>query len=244
MGRFFVLPEQIKENTVEITGSDVNHIANVLRHSKGDNIMISSEGFLYDCTIDEILKDRIVAIINKRTKMDTELNVEVVLYQGLPKGDKMDLIIQKNVELGASLIVPVIMERTIVRIEGKDVRKRVDRWNRIALEAAKQCGRAKVPEVLPPVFFKEFLKHSKGKFKIMPYENENELHLKKFFGSIEKEEDLSFDVLIGPEGGISRQEAGEAEESGFIPVTLGKRILRTETASLYVTSCIAYEFEC
>ncbi len=244
MGKFFVLPDQIKENRVEITGSDVNHIVNVLRHSTGDRIQVCSKGYLYDCTIDEISKDRILAVINERTRMNTELDVDVVLYQGLPKGDKMDLIIQKNVELGVSMIVPVIMERTIVRIEGKDVRKRVERWNRIALEAAKQCGRAKVPEVLPPVSFKEFLKHSKGRIKIMPYENEDEFHLKKLLGSVEKEMKLSFDVIIGPEGGISSQEAEEAATIGFVPVSLGKRILRTETASLYVTSCIAYEFEC
>lgn len=243
MGRFFVLPEQIKGNIIEITGSDVNHIANVLRYSKGYGILVCSEGYLYNCSIDEILKDKVVAVIEERKRMDTELNVKVVLYQGLPKGDKMDFIIQKNVELGVSVIVPVVMERTIVRIEGKDVKKRVERWNRIALEAAKQCGRSIVPEVLPPVSFKEFLNHSKGCVKIMPYENEDDFHLRKLLESVEADKGLTFDILIGPEGGISSQEADEACKYGFVPVSLGRRILRTETASLYVASCIAYEFE-
>lgn len=137
MGRFFVLPDQINEDTVVIIGSDVKHIKNVLRYNTGTRINVCSEGIVYDCTIESISNDNVTAVINNRTQINTESKASTVLYQGIPKGDKMDFIIQKNVELGIVKIVPVIMERTVVKLEGKDIAKRVERWNRIAMEAAK-----------------------------------------------------------------------------------------------------------
>lgn len=241
MGRFFVLPEQIENDRIMISGSDVKHMKNVLRYSAGTKINVCSEGVVYESIIEEITSENVIAVIEKRTQINTELKVPVVLYQGLPKGDKMDLIIQKNVELGITKIVPVMMERTIVKLEGKDIAKKVERWNRIAMEAAKQCGRLIIPEVANPVQFRELSKVSCGILKLMPYENEEELTIKSVLRGI-SEDMLSIDVLIGPEGGISQGEAQSACDMGFVSVSLGERILRTETAGFYVTGCIAYEF--
>ncbi len=242
MSRFFVLPEQIHNDVIEITGSDVKHIKDVLRYTKGTGITVCASNASYECIIEEVLPAKVNAVILNKTLSVTEPYVKTYLYQGLPKGDKMDLIIQKNIELGIEKIIPVIMERTIVRLDEKDKQKKNERWNRIAMEAAKQCGRQSIPEVLLPISFNDMIASTYGKIKIMPYENENDRTLKSLLQSVDKT-DLSIDILIGPEGGISLNEVNSAIESGFIPVTLGKRILRTETAGFAVSSCIRYEFE-
>lgn len=267
MPRFFVPSDNIryegdKATAAEITGTDVNHIKNVLRAGIGKCILLcDSRGNEYTCIISDISQDRIVADVTEIRKACAEPVVPVLLLQGVPKGDKMDFIVQKGVELGAKAFLPVSAERTVVRLgSDADREKKRTRWQRISLEAAKQCGRGTVPEVLLPTAFREALVLSKAPpydkyLKLIPYENESDVSVKdvlqnsksKFIGfGDECEPDSAYTgicVFIGPEGGFSREEVALAASAGFIPVTLGKRILRTETAGLTVMASIRYEFD-
>ena len=250
MPRFFVEPENvINDGRVLIYGSDVNHMKNVLRMRKGEAFTVcDSTGTEYACELVAFEDDRAVGrVISSRPGM-TEPKVPVTLLQGIPKGDKMELIIQKNVELGVTRIVPVMMERSVVKLAGeKDILKKQERWARIAGEASKQCGRLKVPEVVRPMTFENALALIDGEargLRLVPYENEEDTRLKSVLrdaferGGIEN---ISF--LIGPEGGISEAEMGALKERDFTPVSLGKRILRTETAGFAVMAAIRYELE-
>lgn len=240
MRTFFIDERQIRDERIEILGTDVNHITNVLRLSKGDRIKLVSSFNAYISEIIEVGKDSLVLSVIEKLEENKELNVRTYLFQGLVKGDKMDLIIQKNVELGISRIYPIKMERSVVRIENKDIEKKLARWNRIAMEAGKQSERSIVPEVMAPLSFKEAIDLSDASLKIIAFEGEEDRSLKDLLSGYK---DSSIDFLIGPEGGISKAELGYAISKGFISVSLGKRILRTETASVYISSAISYEFE-
>ena len=235
MNRFYVLPEFISQNTVTITGQDVNHIKNVLRLRTDDRIIcFDGKGMEYLCSITGIEKDSVRTEIISSKKADTEPAVKITLAQGLPKSSKMDYIIQKSVELGVFKIIPLITERAVAKGE------KIERWRKIAKESSEQCGRAMIPEISPVLNFKEFLNISTHfDLKLIPWENEKQISLKSVLK--EHPNTNSIALLIGPEGGFSAQEVKEAVEKGFKPVSLGKRILRTETASLAALAMISYE---
>ncbi len=258
MSRFFVPSENIHyENeaavSIEIIGTDVNHIKNVLRKAEGESILLcDSKGLEYECIISKIEQDRIAAKVIAVSDVSSEPSVPVFLLQGVPKGDKMDLIVQKGVELGVSGIIPVITERTVVKFgTAQDREKKRTRWQRISLEAAKQCGRGVVPDVLTPIDFKGAIKLLqegifKDYLKLVPYENEQQRSLKEILTQnkqgFENGTYTGLCIFIGPEGGFSQKEIEIAVESEFVSVSLGKRILRTETAGLASIAAIRYEF--
>jgi len=243
MPRFFVSEENIIDEKIFISGEDVKHIRNVLRLERGDSLTLC-DGKRRDYTvkIEGFESDKILTSIVKTEDNKSEPPVEVILFQGIPKSDKMDLIIQKSVELGVGRIYPVITERTIVKLGSqKDVENKLKRWQRISLEAAKQCGRGIIPEVKNPVYFKEALNLAGStQLSLIPYEKETAKSLKQYLraGNIN-----SVSIIIGPEGGFSEKEIELAAIEGLNVVTLGPRILRTETAGIAVLSILMYELE-
>ena len=244
MSRFFVNRTAIDENSgkIIITGDDVNHIKNVLRMAPGESIILCDcEGRDYNSKIDTISKDMVIAVIEDSVESITEPHVYITLFQGIPKSDKMDFVIQKSVELGVSCIVPVITERTVIKFDNeRDKENKRTRWQRICLEAAKQCNRGIIPEVALPLKFAEAIKVSKSSdMSILPYEKETDIGIKSFLGSNRSIKSAS--VFIGPEGGFSEKEALYSFNEGVQPVTLGSRILRTETAGIAVMAIIMYE---
>ena len=244
MYQFFVEPEQIGPEWTTITGPDVNHIRNVLRMKPGEAVRISDgKGSCYDGTIDTLQSDEIIVRLTGEKMESTELPVEVVLFQGLPKSDKMEWIIQKNTELGVGAIVPVATSRAVVKLDEKKADSKVKRWNGIAEAAAKQSKRTLIPEVRSVLSFKQALLESATfDVKLMPYENaEGMAFTRKCIGEIRPGAKVA--VFIGPEGGFSEEEVKAASEMGFLPITLGRRILRTETAGMSVLSMISYALE-
>lgn len=244
MYRFFVKEDQIHDGAVWIGGEDVNHIKNVLRMKTGDRIFISCENNLeYECELKEINEDCIVAEIFDVHGMETELPVELVLYQALPKGDKMEFIIQKAVELGVSKIVPVRMKRCVVKLDEKKADKKVKRWNAIALSAAKQSKRGVIPEVSHVLNYNEVLKEAKElDFLLVPYEEERGITYSRELIK-ETPGKKSIGIIIGPEGGFEKTEIEAAKEVGGKTLTLGKRILRTETAGMTMLSILMFTLE-
>ncbi len=242
MARFFVSKENIYNDIITITGNDVNHIKNVLRLKPGDQIDIcdgSSNDYI--AVIEALEKNEVKTKILDRIGNQNESEIKVMLFQGIPKSDKMDTIIQKNVELGIHSIYPVITDRTVVKIDrGTSAVKKTERWQRIALEAAKQCQRGIVPSVGNMLSFKEALKTAvnNSELSIIPCLREKDNTMRRVINNRSLK---SVSVFIGPEGGFSDEEADLAEKSGVVPVTLGPRVLRTETAGFVVLSLIMYE---
>lgn len=250
MRRFFISKEQSEEaksGRVVLYGTDVNHIANVLRMGTGDELLLSAtDGQELHCLIESIRSDAVVCSVSFASCNQTEPRVSVSLIQGVPKGEKMEFIIQKSVELGVCEIMPVMMERTIVRFHSaQDALKKQNRWQKIAEEAAKQCGRGIVPQVHLPESFKAMLsKIPQDSLRLIAYENEQEYSLKSRIEEATKSADVQhICVIVGPEGGISPEEFQWATDTGFESVSLGRRILRTETAGIAVLSAIRYVFE-
>ena len=245
MSNFFIDSDNIDGEKAYITGSDVNHIKNVLRMKESDEIKLSTgDGLLYTAKISAFLPDRIVCRIIDCEGGRSELPAKIVLFQGLPKKDKMELIIQKAVELGVSEIVPVMMKRTIVKLEdNKKEQKKLERWRTISLTAAKQSGRAIVPEVSDFITFNEAVKRARSlEYNLIPYENEKGMD--KARGLIkELKNKKSIGIFIGPEGGNAEDELELAINTGAKPISLGNRILRTETAGLALVSVIAFEID-
>ena len=229
---------------MSISGNDVNHIKNVLRMEKGEDISVSDgHGRDYFCVISQMDKDRIVLEIQNSWDSYVELGTKLYLFQGLPKSDKMDLIIQKAVELGVYEIVPVVTRRTIVKLDEKKEAKKLARWQGISESAAKQAGRGRIPSVSPPVSFKDALEFA-GTLDsvIIPYEKAEGMEASRAVVKGLKNK-KSVGIFIGPEGGFDTEEVDAAMESGAVPVTLGRRILRTETAGLAVLSVLMFELE-
>lgn len=244
MSRFFVPSENISEDSIIINGSDVNHIRNVLRRREGDSVSVSdSSGTEYLCTIRKISDSEIFLDITDKMQSDTELGMDIVLFQGLPKKDKMEFIIQKAVELGVTEIYPVINERTVVKLDAKKAAQKTERWNKISEAAAKQSGRMIIPEVHTPVSFEQAVRIAeKLEYTMIPYENaEGMAYSAQCVSDAVKAEAVG--VFIGPEGGFSKQEVDRAEAVGAKVISLGKRILRTETAGLAVLSVLMFEKE-
>ena len=243
MYQFFVEEEQVHSDSISITGGDVNHIKNVLRMKNGEKIRVSSKsGQAYFCHISSILDDEVIAAIDSADETGTELDNHIVLYQGLPKGDKMELIIQKAVELGVSEIVPVAMKNCVVKLDEKKAAKKLQRWQAIAESAAKQSKRTVIPTVKQPVIYKEALKiASELDITLVPYENERGMKgTREVLKKIEPGMDIS--VMIGPEGGFSEEEIEMVREEMEV-LSLGKRILRTDTAAITVMSMLMLEIE-
>ena len=244
MHRFFVEPEQIFPEYVEILGGDVNHIRNVLRMSPGDRISVSDGlGTDYICELEQLEAGCVRGRILERKPFDVELSSRLILYQGLPKGDKMELIVQKAVELGVCQVIPVETKRCVVKLDDKKAAKKVQRWQQIAESAAKQSKRMLVPRVHPVLSYKEALAYA-GQLDVLliPYELAGGMdETKKIIGNIKGGQSLG--IFIGPEGGFEEEEVKMAVEKGASPITLGKRILRTETAGMAILSVLMFQLE-
>ncbi|MBE5949986.1 MAG: 16S rRNA (uracil(1498)-N(3))-methyltransferase [Lachnospiraceae bacterium] len=243
---FYCEEKNVTEGAIRITGSDVNHIKNVLRMRAGEPLTVcDGTGMEYSCEITEFLADEVVLRILKKAKAQTELTTRLVLYQGLPKKDKMELIIQKAVELGAAEIVPVMTKRCIVKLEDdKKEAKKLERWQAIAESAAKQSGRAVIPAVTRVMSYREALKRAKENgMGLIPYECAAGMKSLKEAAS-QAADQATVSIFIGPEGGFEEAEVEAAKEHGIVPVSLGKRILRTETAGFTTLSILMYEIEC
>ncbi|HBR16846.1 MAG TPA: 16S rRNA (uracil(1498)-N(3))-methyltransferase [Deltaproteobacteria bacterium] len=243
MRRFFIEQLSDKEKMVLITGKELHHLKDVLRLKKGNDVIVfDGKGLEFAGIIETVSKNEARIIIEKKLNISRESQFEIILCQGLAKGEKTDLILQKTTELGASKIIPFVTSRVVTKLKGEQIAKKTQRWQYIALEAAKQCKRSIIPKIEKPTTFAEILSRwpadNKRYLKIIPWEGEKGNNLKdilksdKFSGCV---------ALIGPEGGFSEVEVVEAKKAGFIPVMLGPRILRTETASISVVAIIQYE---
>ncbi len=245
MYNFFVEANQINDKTVTILGKDVNHIRNVLRMKPGEEISVSNgqDGKEYRCGIVSLFEDKIICELRFVKEDGLELSSRVHLFQGLPKADKMELIIQKMVELGVHEIIPVETKRSIVKLDEKKAKQRTQRWQAISEAAGKQSKRRIIPLVQEPVSFTQALQMAKSmEVKIIPYElADNMENTKEIISKLPENVDIA--IFIGPEGGFEESEISAAIEAGIQPVTLGKRILRTETAGLAVMSWIMYQLE-
>ena len=247
MHHFFISKEQLEENIVRITGPDAHHLRDVLRARIGETILVScDEDWEYTCEIETILPGEVRATIVDAQRPGKELPSRITLYQCLPKGDKMETVIQKAVELGASAIVPVASSRCVVKLDAKKAESKVRRWNAIAESAAKQSKRMIIPEVGRVLSFTEMLgeisQEGGSPALLLPYENARGIeHTRQILEGIRPGQPVA--ILIGPEGGFSEEEVHLAEEAGFLSITLGKRILRTETAGMMVLSILSYLLE-
>lgn len=256
MYHFFIPPEQLGEpetgGIIEITGSDVNHIVNVLRMRPGEQLTVhGGERYEYLCAVENFTEQAVCCRVLSVAESSKELPVRITLYQGLPKSDKLEFIIQKAVELGVYRVVPVVTERTVVKLDRKKAESRQKRWQSIAESAAKQCGRNLIPEVTLPMSYKEALWDAQTRstaqstdpgLLLMPYEcAEGVAPFREMVSSLRP--GMCAAVLIGPEGGFAMEETVLAEAAGFRTVSLGKRILRTETAGLAVLSYLMLNLE-
>ena len=254
MHHYFTKPSAIEDKTVTITGKDVNHIKNVLRIRPGEEISVSVEDSSseYRCIVRELCDDKVICDLAFVKEEGNELPADIILLQGLPKSDKMELIIQKAVELGASKIVPVAMKRSVLKLEPSKAPSKIARWQAISEAAAKQSKRSVIPEVTMPMSVKEALAAVKDcDHKLLPYELSDDTSTHNIFDDavrdLKEKENAgnrgSIAIFIGPEGGFDVSEVDEAAESGFKAVTLGKRILRTETAGMTVLSYLMIALE-
>lgn len=244
MPKFFVKKEQINNNLINIIGKDVNHISKVLRAKLDDEIYVGNQddANTYLCKIKEFKVDSIKCEIIGMINETVESNVDIHILQGLPKADKMELIIQKATEIGVKQITPVEMERCIVKLDEKDKVKKLTRWQTISEVAAKQSGRDLIPKINEITKLKN-IKLDEYDLVIVAYENEKENKLKEELIKIKNIENPKIAVIIGPEGGIDIKEVEKLKESGAKVITLGNRILRTETVALVISSMIMYELE-
>ena len=246
MSKFFVKDNQINNNSINIIGEDVNHIANVLRMKKEDELQVCNQetGENYVTKITSFSKEKIECEIVKKIDKTVESNVNITLFQGIPKFDKMELIIQKNTEVGIKKIVPVLMERTVVKLDEKTINKKRERWQKIAEVASKQSMRDIIPKVENVVKVKDIEKQNYDAI-LVAYENEDKNMLKSELIKLKntQKEKYNIAIVIGPEGGISEKEIEILRNTGAIFVSLGKRILRTETAGIVMAGNIMYELE-
>ena len=248
MSTFYISNSQIEDNIVKVVGDDLHHIKDVLRVKTGEILDFCDENAIrYRCKLSQYADSCGIFEIISKTSESTESCVNITLFQGLPKQERMDLVVQKASELGVKTVVPVNMERSIVKIDDKNELKKIDRWNKIAKEACSQSGRQELTVVNRPVNFKNIIENI-GKYDIvlLPYENEKVVSIKEALRSYldKKDTSLNIAVIVGPEGGFSESEINLIGNfSNVKVVTLGKRILRTETAGPAVAAMLLYEFE-
>ena len=250
MPKFFVDDNQVTEEKIKIIGNDVNHIKNALRKKQNDILTIcnTSNKKDYLCEILKIDENYIECRIKKEIQNYAESNVQVTIMQGLPKVDKMELIIQKSVELGVYDITPVEMKRCVVKLNDKDKQKKIDRWQKISEVAAKQSGRNIIPHINNIINIKNICNLLKEyDIVLVAYEKENKTTIKEELKNLKEvhnnNDEIKIAVIIGPEGGIDEEEIEILQKNGARTITLGKRILRTETASLNILSNIMYELD-
>lgn len=244
MYHFFVTPDQVRDRCCFITGQDVKHIRNVLRMKPGEQIGIRDGiSHNYICSITEIGTEEICARILSEEEEGSELPARIYLFQGLPKGDKMDWIIQKTVELGVYQIIPVATRRAVVKLDAKKAEAKVKRWNAVAESAAKQSGRMVIPKVSGVMGFSEACAMA-GQLDcgLIPYELARDMAKTREIIS-RLRPGMQVGIFIGPEGGFDVEEVAEAKAAGMCPVTLGRRILRTETAGMTALSVLMFYLE-
>lgn len=244
MSHFFINSSQVVGSELTIVGDDVNHMKNVLRMKEGEHFSAADEnGRCYECSVKTLEKHQIIANVLESHMGETELSSKIYLFQGLPKSDKMELIIQKAVELGAYEIIPVMTKRAIVKLDAKKEASKLKRWQSIAEGAAKQSGRMLIPQISEVMTFDEALRKAKElDVRLIPYECATGMDgTRKLLGEIKP--GMSVAVFIGPEGGFEESEVEKAKTFGVEPITLGRRILRTETAGLTTLSILMYLLE-
>lgn len=251
MYHFFVDSSQISDRSIIITGDDVNHIRNVLRLKPGEEISVSNgvDGRDYRCGIEEITDTQVVCTLRFIKEDKVELPSRVYLFQGLPKGDKIEFIVQKMVELGVYEIIPVAMKRCVVKLDEKKAKAKTARWQGISEAAAKQSKRGIVPRVREVMTYQEALAYAGNMdIKLVPYEMEGLLDgasgmegTRQVISHLKPGQSVA--VFIGPEGGFEESEIQSAISCGMVPITLGRRILRTETAGMTVMAWIVYQLE-
>ena len=249
MPKFFVTTNQIEGKKISIQNEDVNHIKNVLRAKIDDTIDIcdcqTSKNYI--CKIEQIEEKNIYCHIVEEIASNVEPHIQVSIFQGLPKADKMELVIQKSVELGVYDITPVEMKRCVVKLNDKDKIKKVQRWQKISEGAAKQSGRDRIPTIHPVINIHTLCENIKEyDFVLVAYENEKVNTLKQELKNIKQDQNkqMKIAIIIGPEGGIDKEEIAKLEEQNAKIITLGNRILRTETVALNMLSVIMYELDC
>lgn len=243
MFNFFVDDNSRIGDIYTITGGDYNHIANVLRMKKGEELLISDGSASNLCVIEDISETEITVRVLCENYKNAELPIKIYLFQGLPKSDKMELIIQKAVELGAYAVIPTEMKRCVVRLDEKKKKSKQTRWQAIAESAAKQSKRSIIPEVFPVMSYSEAIKQAqKLDLFIVPYENERGMEATKEALSKIKS-GMSVGILIGSEGGFEPAEIEKAQSAGGLTVSLGERILRTETAAITAVSMLMLHTE-
>ena len=246
MLHLFADPSDVQDELLTITGPEVNHIRNVMRLKPGEEISVSigGDGKEYRYGIESYTEDSVLCRLRFVKDKEVELPVKVLLFQGLPKADKMDLIVQKAVELGAAEIIPVSMERCVVKLDAGKAAKKTARWQTIAESAASQSRRSIIPRVLAPMSMKEAVEYAKEQteVRVIPYElQEDDGSVKQYLESLKEGQSVS--IFIGPEGGFAPGEVELAKEVGIRPISLGRRILRTETAGLAILSWLIYILE-
>lgn len=246
MLHLFADPSDVQDELLTITGPEVNHIRNVMRLKPGEEISVSigGDGKEYRYGIESYTEDSVLCRLRFVKDKEVELPVKVLLFQGLPKADKMDLIVQKAVELGAAEIIPVSMERCVVKLNAGKAAKKTARWQTIAESAASQSRRSIIPRVLAPMSMREAVEYAKAQteVRVIPYElQEDDGSVKQYLESLKEGQSVS--IFIGPEGGFTPAEVELAKEAGIRPISLGRRILRTETAGLAILSWLIYILE-
>lgn len=246
MYKFFVTENQVNNEIINIVKDDVNHIKNVLRLGVGEKIEICdiSNSSNYLCKIVEIDNRMVRCAILEKLENKSETKLYLHIFQGLPKAEKMEMIIQKTTEIGVSEITPVIMKRCVVKLDDKSSQKKILRWQKIAEVAAKQSKRDKIPQVNLPTSIKNiYEKIENYDIVLVAYENEENNSIKEVLSKFTRNQNMKVAVIIGPEGGIEESEIDELKKNNVKVVSLGKRILRTETAPIVLSSVIMYEFD-
>ncbi|WP_409341367.1 16S rRNA (uracil(1498)-N(3))-methyltransferase [Paenibacillus sp. MBLB4367] len=249
MQRYFITPDRFGTDRVSVTGDDAHHLTRVMRAQVGDKF-ICSDGQNREALaeITQLGKDAVEAAIVELLPMTSEPAIQVWVAQSLPKGDKMETVIQKGTEIGATRFIPFISERTIVQYDERKESKRLERWHKIAKEAAEQAHRNRIPVIEPMHSWKQLLRRAGDvQLALVCYEKEGQLQLRELLRgalgrqSVEPSDQHCVLLIVGPEGGFTEKEIAEAEEAGIKSISLGKRILRTETAALVGVTCILYE---
>ncbi len=241
MHRFFIPPNTIHDNRVILRGDIVHQIRDVLRMRPGDEIiLLDNSGYAHQTELTLIDRDSVRGTINDKWQLETEPSAQITLYQGLLKGQKFDWVLQKGTEIGVTAFVPVLAARCIVGNLEDVSGTRVERWERIVVEAAEQAGRASLPHLSnPPLFTHACERAARGSLSLIPWEEEHERSLRETLSQVPKSKQIN--LFIGPEGGFAAEEIAAAKEHGIIPVSLGPRILRAETAGLAAACAILYE---